>query len=94
MNFISDDTFIIDNKDEIKSEISNISLENQLLPPYKEENVEELIDTIKLEKEKKQINTIATASIKGESAVQKASRLAVSVSKLKHLVKENDKKRR
>ncbi len=94
LNFISDDTFIIDNKDEIKSEISNISLENQLLPPYKEENVEELIDTIKLEKEKKQINTIATASIKGESAVQKASRLAVSVSKLKHLVKENDKKRR
>lgn len=94
ITYLSTDECQIQNKDKIRNDISSILIEDDNIPPFSEENVNEIIETIKLEKSEKRIKQEFEISKEGKTDAEKAELAQLSIMKRKNLILENDKKRR
>lgn len=94
ISFISDENVTLPDKKKLIWNITTIDYESQQLPPYKKDVVEELITTIKKEKEKHQNDAALKVKIEGETFEEKLRRLNQQMAKKKIIIQKNDEDRR
>ena len=94
ISFISDENVTLPDKKKLIWNITTIDYESQQLPPYKKDVVEELITTIKKEKEKHQNDAALKVKIEGETFEEKLGRLNQQMAKKKIIIQKNDEDRR
>ena len=94
ISFISDENVNLPDKNKLIRNITTIDYESQQLPPYKKDVVEELINTIKSEKEKHQNDAALKMKIEGETFEERLRRLNQQMAKKKIIIQKNDEDRR
>lgn len=94
ISFISDENVNLPDKNKLIWNITTIDYESQQLPPYKKDVVEELINTIKSEKEKHQNDAALKMKIEGETFEERLRRLNQQMAKKKIIIQKNDEDRR
>lgn len=94
MAFISSEEYGNKNKEKILSQITDIALEGFEIPPYSDEQFNDLIATINKERVENQTLDVYKNSTLNKTEQEKAEYAYTCIAKLKSLIEEEDKKRR
>lgn len=94
VNYLSDDSCNITNKNKVINDISGILIDTSSFPPYSEEEMLGILDTINIEKAKNRVEQDLEASSKGQSDIEKAELAKAAFARKTNLIQDLDKKRR
>lgn len=94
MAFISSEDYRGKNKEKVLSQITDIALDSYNIPPYSDEQFNDLVETINRERVENQTFDVYKNSTLNKSEQEKAEYARTCISKLKSLIEEEDKKRR
>lgn len=94
VTYLSNDDCKINNKDKVIDDISGVLINTYLLPPYSEEEMLGILETINVEKASRRLKQDLDASSKGASELEKAELAKAALVRKTSLIQDLDKKRR
>ena len=94
MSYLTSELCTSQNKDKILSQISDMVIEEEKIPPCSESQFADLVDTVNKERVKNQTYDVYNASSQNRSELEKAELAKSCLLKVKSIIQEDDKKRR